>query len=168
MTLPERFGIGWTRSVSTTKESSHSVRIVAPPERVWPWVAQIGQERGGFYSYTWLENLIGCDIANADRVHEEWQHPEVGDQVHLHPDVALDVAEVRDGSTLVLRGTNPAYEFTWIFDVRPTPSGSELVVGERYRWQRPGARWTVRLLSVVSAFMTRRMLRGIRARVYTS
>lgn len=152
----------------STRVSSRSVRIMAPPEPVWPWVAQIGQGRGGFSSYTWLENLPGCDITNADRVHEEWQRPRVGDQVHLRPDVVLDVAGVRDRSTLVLQGTNPAYEFTWTFDVRPTPSGSELVVGERYRWERPGARWTVRLLSVVSAFMTRRMLRGIRARVYTS
>jgi hypothetical protein len=154
--------------MSTTTVASRSVRIAAPPERVWPWVAQIGQERGGFYSYTWLENLIGCDIANADRIHEEWQHPRVGDQVHLHPDVALDVAEVRDGSTLVLQGTNPAYEFTWTFDVRPTPSGSELVVGERYRLRSPRARWTVRVLALVSAVMTRRMRRGSRARVYMS
>lgn len=152
----------------STMTSSRRVRIMAPPERVWPWVAQIGQERGGFYSYTWLENLLGCDITNADRIHEEWQHPRVGDQVHLHPQVALDVAEVRDGSTLVLQGTNPAYEFTWTFDVRPAPTGSELVVGERYRLRDWRARWTVRLLSVVSAVMTRRMLRGIRARVYTS
>ncbi|WP_343906367.1 SRPBCC family protein [Nocardioides aquiterrae] len=152
----------------STTTTSRSVRILAPPERVWPWVAQIGQERGGFYSYSWLENLLGCDITNAHRVHEEWQHPRVGDQVHLHPQVALDVAAVRDGSALVLQGTSPAYEFTWTFDVRPTPDGSELVVGERYRTRGRRARWTVRLLSVVSAVMTRRMLHGIRTRVYSS
>ena len=152
----------------STMTSSRSVRIMAPPERVWPWVAQIGQERGGFYSYTWLENLLGCDITNADRIHGEWQHPRVGDQVHLHPQVALDVAEVRDGERLVLQGTNPAYEFTWTFAVERRPAGTELVVGERYRLQGRRGRWTVRLLSLVSAVMTHRMLRGIRARVYSS
>ncbi|HEU5035603.1 MAG TPA: SRPBCC family protein [Nocardioides sp.] len=152
----------------STTEASRSIRIAAPPERVWPWVAQIGQERGGFYSYTWLENLLGCEITNADRVHEEWQHPGVGDRVHLHPAVALEVAEVREGSRLVLEGTSPSYGFTWTFDVHSAPTGSELVVGERYRIRTRRARWTVRLLSVVSAVMTRRMLRGIRARVYSS
>jgi len=51
---------------------THAVTIAAPVERVWPWLAQIGQDRGGFYSYEWLENLAGCEMRNADRVHPEW------------------------------------------------------------------------------------------------
>ena len=54
-------------------------------ERVWPWLAQIGQDRGGFYSYEWLENLAGCRMRNADRIHPEWQRREVGEEVMLHP-----------------------------------------------------------------------------------
>ena len=52
---------------------TRAVTVDAPPEDVWPWVAQIGQDRGGFYSYTRLENLAGCEMRNADRVHDEWQ-----------------------------------------------------------------------------------------------
>ncbi len=63
----------------------HAVAIEAPADRVWPWLAQIGQDRGGFYSYTWLENLVGCHMRNADRVHREWQHREIGEPVVLHP-----------------------------------------------------------------------------------
>ena len=66
---------GWT----------HGVAIDASPEEVWPWIAQIGQDKGGFYSYQWLENLAGCHIQNADRVHPEWSHPRVGDALKLHP-----------------------------------------------------------------------------------
>lgn len=43
-----------------TSACTRAITIGAPPERVWPWVAQIGQGKGGFYSYAWLENLFGC------------------------------------------------------------------------------------------------------------
>src|SRR5918994_7083921 len=41
-------------------ESTRAITVNAPVEEVWPWLAQIGQDRGGFYSYEWLENLAGC------------------------------------------------------------------------------------------------------------
>jgi len=66
-------------------QSTRVVTIAAPAERVWPWVAQIGQDRGGFYSYTALENLIGAEMKNADEIHPEWQHRDVGERVWLAP-----------------------------------------------------------------------------------
>jgi hypothetical protein len=42
----------------------HAVTIDAPVEDLWPWLAQLGQDRGGFYSYEWLENLAGCQMRN--------------------------------------------------------------------------------------------------------
>jgi hypothetical protein len=88
-------------------------------DRVWPWIAQLGQGRGGFYSYDFLENLIGCDIHSANRVVPEWQRIEVGARVNLHPELALTVALVEPERTLVLRGgvpiggARPPYDFTW-------------------------------------------------------
>ena len=64
-------------------QSTHVVTIKAPAERVWPWVAQLGQDRGGFYSYTALENLVGAEMKNADEIHPEWQKREVGERVWL-------------------------------------------------------------------------------------
>ena len=64
---------------------TQAVTVAAPVEQVWPWLAQIGQDRGGFYSYEWLENLAGCEMRNADRIHPEWQQREVGEPVPLHP-----------------------------------------------------------------------------------
>src|SRR3954452_20021348 len=82
----------------------HAVTIDAPVEEVWPWLAQLGQDRGGFYSYEWLENLAGCEMHNADRIHPEWQHRERGETVHLHPAGGLRVSVFEPGRALALEG----------------------------------------------------------------
>lgn len=45
--------------------STRGLTIHAPIEIVWEWMAGLGQERGGFYSYTFLENLFGARMVNA-------------------------------------------------------------------------------------------------------
>lgn len=63
----------------------HAVTIRAPAAVVWPWLAQLGGNRGGFYSYSWLENFFGLHIRNADRIHPEWQQLSPGDSVFATP-----------------------------------------------------------------------------------
>ncbi len=52
---------------------TRAITIDAPASAVWPWVVQIGQDRGGFYSYDWLENLVGADIHNQNAINPAWQ-----------------------------------------------------------------------------------------------
>jgi hypothetical protein len=85
-------------------ESTRAITVNAPVEEVWPWLAQIGQDRGGFYSYEWLENLAGCQMRNADRIHPEWQHRELGETVFLHPAYGMRVASFEPGRAIVLEG----------------------------------------------------------------
>ena len=59
----------------------HAVTIHGTPSDVWPWLVQLGQDRGGFYSYAWLERAAGDDIRNAERIHPEWQTLREGDLV---------------------------------------------------------------------------------------
>ncbi len=66
--------------------ATHAITIAAPIEQVWPWIAQIGQGRGGFYSYDFIENLMGLDIHTADRILSEYQHLKVGDLIPLAAD----------------------------------------------------------------------------------
>ena len=81
----------------------HGITVNAPPATVWPWVAQLGQGRGGFYSYQLLENLVGCRIQNADAVIPGLQTISEGDPVHIHPEwPALRVAIAEPGQALVL------------------------------------------------------------------
>jgi hypothetical protein len=151
--------------------ATRAITIAASPDAVWPWLVQLGQARGGFYSYDLLENLAGCRIHNADRIVPEWQHIAVGDEVRLHPKVALTVAEVNPGRALVLRGAVPLgdvptpYDFTWAFIIAERPDGTtSLVVRERYAYTRMWAALLVEPVAVISFLMSQKMLRGIRDR----
>lgn len=151
--------------------ATRAVTIDVPPDRVWPWIVQMGQGRGGLYSYDRLENLIGCDIHSADRIHEEWQHLDVNDPVRLHPDVALLVAEIDHGHGLVLRGAAPVgdspapFDFTWAFVLRDGGDGTtRLLARERYAYLARWAPLVVEPVEAVSALMSQRMLRGIKER----
>lgn len=68
----------WIGGVVT---GTRAIDIDAPPEKVWPWLVQLGQDRAGFYSYTWLENLVFADIHNTLEVRPEWQERKVKDIV---------------------------------------------------------------------------------------
>ena len=70
---------------------------------LWPWLAQLGQDRGGFYSYQWLENLAGCQMENADRIRPKWQHRALGETVHVRTGArtgARGLGDVRPRSPL--------------------------------------------------------------------
>jgi hypothetical protein len=151
--------------------ATRAVTVRAGADGVWPWIAQLGQGRGGFYSYDVLENLVGCDIHSAERVVPEWQSIDVGDAVHLHPEVGLIVAVVEPGRALVLRGgvpmgrTPPPYDFTWAFVLRDQADGTtRLVVRERYGYSRRWACLLVEPAELISFVMSQRMLRGIKQR----
>lgn len=107
---------------------THAVEIDAPADEVWPWIAQIGADRGGFYSHQWLENVIGCNVRNAETVHPEWAH-RVGDNLSLHPDgPPMPVVDVVPGHHLVAYGApdadaraagRPWIAASWLFFVEP-------------------------------------------------
>ncbi len=153
--------------------ATRAITIQAPPEDVWPWVVQLGADRGGFYSYDRIENLVGCRLHSADSVVEEWQHLEAGDVVRLHPQVALAVASVDPGRSLVLRapqaeqaGSEAApYDFTWSFVLRRHPHrATRLITRERFAHTHRWSPLVVEPVSVASSLMSQKMLRGIRDR----
>jgi hypothetical protein len=90
----------------------HAVTINAPVDTVWKWVVQIGQGRGGFYSYDKLERFFGAKIRNANTIVPEWQRLEAGDFVRaVQPsylggvfgeDLGWTVKEVSPGRAFVL------------------------------------------------------------------
>jgi hypothetical protein len=151
--------------------ATRAITVQALADQVWPWIAQLGQGRGGFYSYDALENLVGCDIHSAYRVVPEWQDLKVGDQVKLAPEVGVGVTVVEPGRALMLRGgvpmgaVPPPYDFTWAFVLREQPDGTtRLLVRERYAYTQRWAPFLVVPVAVIAFVMSQRMLRGIRDR----
>ena len=137
--------------------TTRAVLIEAPVDHVWPWLAQIGQDRGGFYSYTRLENLAGCRMHNADLVHDEWQQRRVGELVPLHPAHGLPLAHFEPGRALVLQH--------WGAFVLEPLSATRTVLIARGRVPRGAAALFHTLLVELPHFvMERRMLLGIKER----
>ena len=148
----------------------HAVTIRATPAEVWPWLAQLGQDRGGFYSYDWLERAIGDDIRNADRIHPEWQTIRKGDLVRatqpdylggrLGREIGWRVVEIEPGRVLALGGWGA-------FVLEPTADGNtRLIVRSRGNAQPNVVLAPFGLLVFEPAHfvMERAMLRGIKAR----
>lgn len=142
----------------TTTEPVHAIEVGAPAEQVWPWLAQLGQDRGGFYSYEWLENLAGCRMRNADRIHPEWQHREIGEKVMLHPLNGLRVSRFEPGHEIALEGWGS-------FAVEPLGDGRSRVICRGEPHDSPlYTAYYVGLIELPHFLMERRMLLGIKER----
>ena len=136
---------------------TRAVTIEAPAHEVWPWVAQIGQERAGFYTYDWLENLAGCRIHSADRVHPEWQDVRPGTPVGMTPDFGTEVEAVVPGRALVLKNWGS-------YVVEPAGEDrSRLIARGTFPRGLPSL-FYILTLELPHAVMERRMLLGIKQR----
>ncbi|MCA9664961.1 MAG: hypothetical protein KC503_05210 [Myxococcales bacterium] len=153
---------------------THGIEIEAPAHEVWPWVAQIGADRGGFYSYQWLENAVGCELQNAERVRPE-QALQLGDELSLAPGgPSLRIVELVEGRHLVAHASSgghngkPWVESSWVLQVLPlTPRRCLLI--SRYRVAtshhlRSRITYGPTLLEPISYVMDREMLSGIKQR----
>ena len=66
-----------------TRSATMAGTIDAPPSRGWPWLVQMGTDRGGWYSWDRLDNF---GKRSAGRIHPEWQQIAVGDRLAATPD----------------------------------------------------------------------------------
>lgn len=157
---------------------THGIEIAAPPDAVWPWLAQIGRDRGGFYSYQWLENVVGCEIRNAESVHPELALRE-GDGVALHPDMPpIPVVALCRGHHILLfaeadraaraRGA-PWVEVSWLFYLEALDDGRRSRLVSRYRCAcsddlATKLQYGATLMEPIGFAMDRRFLLGVKER----
>lgn len=76
----------WPGDELTPDASDNSVRAItidAPVSQVWPWIMQIGQDRAGFYSYAFLENIVGAHMKNIEQLIPGIEPRFVGDVIWL-------------------------------------------------------------------------------------
>ena len=150
---------------------TRAVTIDAPAEQVWRWLVQIGQDRGGMYSYDWLENLVGLQIHSAQEIRPEWQQLAAGEQVRLvrrgwlglRDGLALAVDRVEPGRVIVLRAE--PWQAVWSFHIHPLGAERCRLIS-RSRSPRPHGleRLAVELIDPITLLMTRKLLLGVKAR----
>ena len=150
---------------------THGIEIAAGAADVWPWVAQIGQDKAGFYSYQYLENLAGCRTQSSETLVPAWQDLKVGQRFSLHPKVPpLVIGALQPGRWFVVTDvepqTNALAHISWLLFVEPLgPTRCRFISRVRTRPDR-----TMRLtygpwlMESVATVMNRAMLRGIKRR----
>ncbi len=85
--------------------STRAITIHAPSRKVWKWIVQLGQGRGRYYTYYWLENLFTAQMINADTIVPELQNIKIGDSVYFHRRMPpARIAIIDWDKTLVLTG----------------------------------------------------------------
>ena len=146
---------------------TRALSIDATPEEIYPWIVQLGAERGGMYSYEWFEtNILRCELINADQIHDEWQYLKVGDQVKMCPGTSgpppYEVAILEPDHAMIL-GHKEDGEWIeiWQFVLVPQADGSTRFI-LRSRSAAQGWFWDV--IRPGEFIMARGMLLGIKER----
>jgi hypothetical protein len=170
--------------VKAKGDFTQAVTIRASVSDVWPWIVQIGQGRGGFYTYEFLENLAGCKIHNADSIIPELQNLNIGDLIYMHPKATpLRVTMIEKDRALVI-GYLLDQETGNILDVNS--DAPKKFVKQSWLWYlREEEENTTRLITrlrvdhssslanllgfgpvtgIISSIMSRKMLLGIKKR----
>lgn len=158
---------------------TRAITIGAPPAIVWSWLVQIGQGRGGLYSFDGLENLARCDIHSTDRIQPELQGLAEGDLIRLgapqgYPCFRVSGVQPAEFLVLVAADPQPPHDVvtadspggvaTWQWQLKPAAAENTRLLA-RQRLTYPDAMKVMwHLVEPVSFVMERQMLRGIKQR----
>lgn len=145
--------------------TTRAVIIRAAASQVWPWLVQMGDRRGGLYSYDWLDRLFGFTSGRStDVVLPEFQHPTVGDVIPMGRGPSWPITVIQPEHALVLEPVPSAV--TWCFELDAIDQdATRLVSRVRTRVWSKGALWLLAPFVDGAWFlMERKMLLGIKQR----
>lgn len=96
--------------------TTRAVTIKARAAEIWPWLIQMGYQKGGMYSYDWIDRLLGIlDRPSANRIIPEFQHLEVGDVIPMGKPPSWPVKAIEPNRLLLIVIKEPGVEVTWCF-----------------------------------------------------
>jgi len=146
---------------------TRTISIKAASEEIYPWIVQLGAEKGGMYSYSWFEtNILQCELINADRIHEEWQNLKVGEPMKMCPGTSgpppYEIAILEPNHAIVMGHKDKgSWIEVWQFNLVPQNDGTtRLVIRSRNNAQG----WFWDLIRPGEFIMSRGMLLGIKQR----
>ena len=162
--------------------ATHAATIPAPPDRIWPWLAQVGWHRGGWYTPRWVDVLLFPDNwPSTQRILDEYQEPAVGDFISdgsPGTECGFIVREVARAERLVLESTSHLplswrrrgvahLHWSWSFRLTPVDGGRATRIV--FRWRARTSPWWLTVgahLTIIPAdyVMSSGMLRGLRGR----
>jgi hypothetical protein len=146
---------------------TRAISITAPPQVIYPWIVQLGAEKGGMYSYSWFEtNILRCELINADRIHEEWQDLKVGDQMKMCPGTSgpppYEIAIIEPNHAIAMgHKENGRWVEVWQFSLVPQEDGATRLV---IRSRNAAEGWFWDIIRPGEFVMMRGMLLGIKER----
>jgi hypothetical protein len=144
--------------------------VNAQPEHIWPWLVQMGYQRGGLYSYDWLDRLFGfLDRPSAARILPEFQHLAVGDHIPLGRGPSWPVAVIEPNRALVLDMRKMGgFDWVWQFSLYTVDEKRTRIVSRScFSTQTAWARLLTYAIEPAGFLMTRRMLLGLKQRAET-
>ena len=153
--------------VDATYSGTMAVTVDAPPEDVWPWLVQIGYQRGGLCSYDWFDRLFGyLDRPSASRILPEFQNLAVGDEIPVGRGPSWPVATIEPNRALVLDMRNlGGFDWVWQFGLYTVDENrTQLVSRSCVRTRSIWARLATYAIEPAGFLMTRRMLLGLKQR----
>jgi hypothetical protein len=156
-------------------EFTHAITIYAPRSEVWNWLVQIGADRGGLYSYETLENLVGCNIHNAEQIIPKYQTLKAGDEIKIHPKApGMNVAVVERGHYILVHndnrqeGTKSYINMTWLWHLDAIDATTTRLISRSrndYSPELSNKLWMGPLIvEPISFVMERKMMLGIKER----
>ena len=150
-----------------TYSGTMAVIVNARPEHIWPWLVQMGYQRGGLYSYDWLDRLFGyLDRPSATCVMPDFQRVAVGDHIPLGRGPSWPVAVAEPDHALVLDMRNMGgIDWVWQFGLHAVDERrTQLVSRSCVRARTVSARLLTFAIEPAGFVMTRRMLLGLKQR----
>ena len=153
--------------VNPTYATTLAITVRARPEDIWPWLVQMGYQRGGLYSDDWLDRLFGyLDGPSSNRILPEFQHLAVGDEIPIGRGSGFPVTAIEPYRALVLGGKGEGFQWVWQFGLYPLDENRTRIVSRNsVRVPSTLGSWLfLRVIEPAAFLMTRRMLLGLKRR----
>ena len=144
---------------------NRGVTIMTTPDKIYPWLLQIGADKAGMYSYTWLERMTGCKMAKDEVIRAQWQELKEGDLMKMcagdfAPPPYIVARTIPEKSVIFGHKDGEAWAETWQFVLVPQSDGSTRLL-TRTSTTMVGGAWEI--FNRIAFVMERKMLLTIKS-----